>query len=59
MQIAWSEGAEEYSILVCYGCHEALLVHGKESFRYDFKAVEELKKMLASFKLKRPEKQGR
>ncbi|MGJ8726143.1 MAG: hypothetical protein ACSHYB_16425 [Roseibacillus sp.] len=55
--IAWSEGANEYSILICYGCREVLVVSARESFRYDFSEMEELKKLLVSFKSKRPEKQ--
>jgi len=52
--IAWSDGSNEYLILFCYGCGEALIVDGKATYRYDFKNFSDLKKLFAPFKLKRP-----
>lgn len=53
--LEWFSGDQKYSILFCYGCKEALIVDGKKGYRYNFKRVADLRKLLAQFKLKRPE----
>ena len=57
--IEWSDGDKAYSILFCYGCGEVLIVDGKNTYRYDFKFSDDLKKIFSAFHLKRPKrKQG-
>lgn len=57
--ISWLDNGKKYSILFCYGCHEALFVDGQKTYRYDFKKVVKFRILLASFKSKRPNKTKR
>lgn len=57
--VEWSDGDIRYSALFCYGCGEVLVVDGKNTYRYDFKISDDLKKIFASFNAKRPkQKEG-
>lgn len=56
--IRWSENDHEHSILICFGCHEALIVSGGgTTYRYDLTkpVIEALQKKLSSFRNKRPQ----
>lgn len=52
--VHWVEGESKYSILICYGCGEALIVSAKKSYRYDLKKEKELRELLKPFASKRP-----
>jgi len=52
--VEWSDGDNRYSILLCYGCSEVLLLDGKRSYRYDFRFTDKLKKLLSTYSSKRP-----
>ena len=56
--VEWSDGDKMYSILFCYGCGEVLIVDGKNTYRYDFKFTDDLKKIFTTFDSKRPKKRG-
>ena len=45
----WADGSQVWEVLLCMGCHEALLFHGGQTLRYDIsreaaKAIETLEK---------------
>ena len=52
--VEWSDGGKLYSILFCYGCSEVFIINGKNSYRYDFKLSDDLKKLFAVFESKCP-----
>jgi len=52
--VEWPNGEKTYAVLFCFGCDEVLVVDGKNIYRYDLRFPDQIKKIFAAYKSKRP-----
>lgn len=53
--VRWKKGEEEWIAHFCFGCHEAITIHGDESMYCDIWAIEPFERLLNPYHQHRPE----